>query len=38
MLSTIIKINRPDGTMYSQMVYVPKYSPSTGMVSAIVGS
>ena len=26
MLSTIININRPDGTTYSQTVYVPKYS------------
>ena len=27
MISTIININRPDGAMYSQTVYVPKYSP-----------
>ena len=29
MLSVIININCPDGAMYSQMVYVPKYSPHT---------
>ena len=27
MISTIININHPDGAMYSQTVYVPKYSP-----------
>ena len=38
LLSTIINTNRPDGTSYSQTVYVPKYSVRARVVSAIVGS
>ena len=37
-LPTAININRPDGAVYSQTVYVPKYSLSARVVSAIVGS
>ena len=37
-LSTIININRPDGTTYSQTVYVLKYSPCVHVVSATVES
>ena len=37
-LSIIININRPDGAMYSQTVYEPKYSPKARVVYATVGS
>ena len=35
-LSTIININRPDGSTYNQTVYVPKYLQHASIVSGLL--